>query len=84
MSLIAILKHSKGYGRCRSCGAPVVWVETVRGTRIPFNPPLAIARTQETLLAGDDTRTIEHVDSAVSTSHFATCPDATQWRKTKR
>jgi hypothetical protein len=25
-------------GACRSCGAPVMWVETKRGKRAPLNP----------------------------------------------
>lgn len=40
---------------CRSCAAPVLWVDTYGGKRAPLN--------------------------ADGTSHFATCPQADQWRR---
>ena len=74
---------------CSSCGAPVIWAETVNGHPMPIDlearadgnielveretlPPVAlyVKVTQPTL--GDAPRFV---------SHFATCPDATEWRK---
>jgi hypothetical protein len=71
---------------CRSCGARVLWVETVNGKRMPLdelpnpagkflldeskNPPLAIFAP----LGADGARFI---------SHFATCPSAEQHRRPK-
>lgn len=50
---------------CRSCRAPVVWITTAAGKRMPVDyvreagqPPPAGA------------------------SHFATCPNAADWRRT--
>jgi hypothetical protein len=62
-------------GTCRSCGADIEWVETVSGSRMPFNPPVRFV-TQFDL--DDD---VAEVDRAASVSHFATCPDADRWRR---
>lgn len=42
-------------GRCRSCGAEVLWCRTPAGKKAPIDRQ--------------------------GTSHFATCPQADQWRK---
>jgi hypothetical protein len=64
-------------GTCRSCGAPIEW-GTLRksGKRMPFNAIVPV-RT----FADDDRRVVVVVDSTVSTSHFATCPQAHAWRR---
>jgi hypothetical protein len=50
---------------CRSCKAPIVWIRTALGKRMPVN--------------------YERVNGccppASGTSHFATCPNASDWRK---
>lgn len=79
MAILRIYQDTRGRGRCRSCGAPVEWAELVTGKRMPFNPPIVVVRTQGSMLAGD--RTIEEVDSTVTLSHFATCPQAKDWRR---
>lgn len=56
-------------GTCRSCGAPVVWVVTARGKRMPLDPPLVT-------VVDDDGRTHRG-----RVSHFATCPDASKHRR---
>lgn len=48
-------------GRCRSCGAVVLWVETQGGKRMPVDYP------------PDESSLVE--------SHFATCPQAKEWRR---
>jgi hypothetical protein len=71
---------------CRSCGASIIWARTVAGKLIPldaetttlpaghfrletrFNPPTAVS-----VLPGP-----------VYASHFATCPQADEWRKESR
>jgi hypothetical protein len=80
MSVIQIYADSKGRGTCRSCGADVEWAETIRGKRMPFNPPIVAMRSQGSILEGDG-RVIEDVDTTVTASHFATCPDADKWRR---
>ncbi len=55
-----------GPGKCRSCGADVVFVETANGKRPPFNPvPMA------------DTKGVLQPAGA---THFATCPAAEEWK----
>jgi hypothetical protein len=66
---------------CRSCGAPIIWVLTEAGKRMPLDAkpekrwtidPLALRLNPDAPRArlGDT-----HV------SHFATCPNAAQHRK---
>lgn len=79
---IAIYADSRGKDRCRSCGAPIEWAEVVAsGKRMPFDRELVVVRTEGNPITG---RVIEHVDTSISASHFATCPDAQDWRGRKR
>ena len=61
---------------CRSCGAPITWIELVSGKRMPFDGELIYVRTAQ--VGG---RLVGEIDSSVSISHFATCPDAKDWRR---
>lgn len=73
--------------KCRSCEAPVIWTVTVKDKRMPVDaepspdgnveltptpvgPPLATVHAQPPL-GVDDLRL----------SHFATCPDAKDWKR---
>lgn len=75
--------------RCRSCPAEIRWAVTAQGNRIPLDveavsdgnlalladtePPIALVIAPgEQLLADDGTRYV---------SHFATCPNADQHRR---
>jgi len=70
---------------CRSCKAPVVWVRTRAGKRMPVDPEpveggniILSERDHATPLAvyvEADPGVMRHV------SHFATCPNADQHRK---
>lgn len=63
---------------CRSCQAPIVWIERVdSGKRHPYNPPLE-ARPIDRHVG---TRRLAAIDSTTAVSHFATCPQAHEWRK---
>lgn len=65
---------------CRSCGATILWVVTMRGRPMPLDAePVA-----------DGTVWIENGHVMLGTppdgvirwrSHFATCPQADRWRK---
>lgn len=59
---------SKQVTSCRSCGAPIVWLATAAGKRIPADA--------ETVTAGDT----QFEKAAGHISHFATCPEAKTWR----
>lgn len=79
MAILKIYQDSKGKGRCRSCGADIVWTELTSGKRHPFDgPEIVPVRTEGSMLEG---RVIEHVDTSVSSSHFATCKFAAQHRR---
>jgi hypothetical protein len=78
MSILRLYQDSRGAGTCRSCGQAIEWAELISGKRAPFDRIIPV-QTQAGVLEG--ARVIEDVDTAVSTSHFATCPDAKQWRK---
>jgi hypothetical protein len=77
--------------KCRSCGAHILWAETVKGRRIPldaeptdggnmtledrgrYKPPIATV-----LVAGAAPNDKPHYKS-----HFATCPNAANHRRSK-
>lgn len=80
MAVITIYADSKGPGRCRSCGAPITWAEQVNGKRHPFDGELVAVQTHGSMLTG---RVTEDIDTSINTSHFASCPDAKDWRKKK-
>ena len=78
MALIHIYADTRGRSACKSCQAPIEWAENVAtGKKIPFDGEIVPVRSYN----DDDHRLIEVVDTAVTTSHFATCPDAKDWRR---
>lgn len=62
---------SEVVARCRSCGARIVWIETAAGKKMPLDEKKA------TVVLDDGTVVTGRV------SHFATCPQAGEWRKGK-
>jgi hypothetical protein len=78
---------------CRSCDAPVLWVETSAGRKMPLDPepvedgnvvitaeaPLGL-RTEAVVLTKADLAQI-HPDRLRYRSHFSTCPHADQHRR---
>lgn len=80
MAIVKIFTRSKGSAACKSCGQPIVWAELVKtGARMPFDYPIRILERLIPLERVDG-RDVEEVDDRVSPSHFATCPQAKQWR----
>jgi len=57
-------------GRCRSCGAPVVWIYGAT-RRMICNPQVLTLITDEGLVVKG------------RESHFSNCPDADKWRRKK-
>lgn len=79
MAWIEIWRDSKGAGTCRSCHAEIEWAEVVKsGRRMPFDGRIVAVLTKRDPATG---RQIEVVDTAVTTSHFASCPQRDKWRK---
>lgn len=64
--------------QCRSCGASIEWAETFNGKKMPFDFPIVVVKTTGHPLR-DGGRILEEVDTDVSASHFATCPDGKKW-----
>lgn len=63
--------------KCRSCGAPILWVTMASGKSMPVNP-----ERLRVVLANAD-----YTEGTVITAyvpHWATCPNAKQHRKMKR
>lgn len=67
--------------RCRSCGAPIEWVLTSSGKRMPIVPkPGGNLRIQLDMFGGPPTAVIVTRGKGNYISHFADCPDAARWR----
>jgi len=63
--------------RCRSCNAEIMWIE-INGKRIPLNVKQVVGyQTADPLFSSERMRAV----AMVYTSHFTTCPQATQWSK---
>jgi hypothetical protein len=75
--------------KCRSCGAAVVWVETVKGKRMPLdvkpnekgNIMLREREGREPLAIYVSDQQRESSQLKLFVSHFATCPQSKGWRK---
>jgi hypothetical protein len=82
MAKTQIYGDTRGKSVCKSCGAPIEWAEMVAsGRKMPFDGEIVAVRTEH---EPGSHRLIEIVDLAVSISHFATCPNASNFRKAIR
>jgi len=77
MTDIGIYRDSRNAGVCRSCGARIEWAELTTGKRMPFDADIIVRSVHESPTG----RIIELVDMTRSKSHFATCPQANEWRR---
>lgn len=76
--------------KCKSCGAHIIWIQTREGKMMPCDPKpihykanhyggsLSLVTPDGKVERGDICIESEKVGY---TSHFATCPDASQHRK---
>lgn len=75
--------------KCKSCGAEIMWIQTVNGKPMPCDPkpiPFVEDKTGSLTLVTKDGRVVRAKADASSdefgyVSHFATCPNANQHRK---
>lgn len=70
---------------CKSCGAPIIWVKTEKGRRMPLD---LIPEEDGTWEFNEATKIAHHVSypqpsGTYRKSHFATCPHAASHRKEK-
>lgn len=74
---------------CRSCGAPILWAQTVNDRRIPIDADPVDDGNLVLTYPSPGTALALVVDPAQTTlgdppryiSHYVTCPDADSWRK---
>ncbi len=79
MAWIEVWAAGRNTARCRSCNARIEWATTVKnGKKMPFDAPIVAVSTKRHPETGE---AIDVVDSTVTTSHFATCPDAEKHRR---
>lgn len=64
---------------CRSCGAPVEWVVTEQGKRMPLN--LEPVQYGNIIVEAGVARYVPVGEGGDRVSHFATCPQSDEWRK---
>lgn len=75
---------------CKSCGAKIIWIETVSGKKMPCDPGLidAVDLEEGDLLVLEDGETLKvrpgHTVGEGYISHFSTCPDADEWRQQEK
>jgi hypothetical protein len=77
-----------GSPKCRSCEAPILWAETIKGRRIPIDRQPAHDGNIRLEDRGRFVPPIAHVltgqiDTQLTRyrAHFSTCPDAAKHRK---
>jgi hypothetical protein len=75
MPTIEVFADTKGKARCRGCDAKITWAEIVKtGRKMCFDgEPVALRTRHDT-----SHRLIEELD--LSTNHWATCPEAGQFK----
>jgi len=86
--------HALTEDACQSCDARIVWVKTTHGGRMPLDAEpheegsilVAFARDEPmgVVLTGDVLAWARDNDATLYRSHFASCPDAEQWRHESR
>lgn len=66
---------------CRSCGAPIQWAITRKGSRMPLD----IGSHPDANIVIDDAGIIDVVPAGqgVRISHFVTCPNASAHRRAR-
>lgn len=79
--------------RCRSCGAPVEWAETLGGKAIPLDLEerpdgnlrvVEVTRRGAPIVAYLSKEALGHPAAGRRVTHFATCPNAASHRKADR
>jgi len=64
-----VTRRMKSADKCKSCGAPIVWVRSVINKPIPLDPKIYRVVTEDGVV----------VKGRIS--HFATCPNADKFRR---
>lgn len=65
---------------CRGCGRPIVWAKSPDGSKkYPLDPRAPVFE-----VSGVDPVLIAKISPTAYVSHFATCPNADEFSKSKR
>jgi len=72
------------HGRCRSCNALVLWAKTKTGKWSPFDASPVRDGVRFVITNDDEPKAIHTKTGAGHTSHFASCPNAAQHRKSEQ
>jgi len=77
MTVEVVRSNPPKMSRCRAeeCGAVIEWVRTRNGRQMPITAPLVVRAEYERL----DGAKVVVIDA--SSSHFATCPAAREFRR---
>ncbi len=82
-------------GRCRGCGAEIVWVKTAAGKSMPCNPQLVpywerpgaagkeVLQLSGKVVSCDFEGLRDELSGFGYISHFSTCPQAKRFRRKK-
>lgn len=68
---------------CKSCGAPIRWLTTLRGKQIPIDPE-PVPNGNVVIEGNGRARVIGNgapADGPLYQSHFASCPSSAQHRR---
>lgn len=69
---------------CRSCGAPIIWaVHQATGSRMPLDPGYVDSGPRFTIDLTGQAHTVSDPNTTGHPSHFATCPQAGQHRRSR-
>ena len=78
-----------GVSRCKSCGKEIIWIKTTGGKNMPCDAGGILYREDpagDLTLVTRDGKTVKATRDKQSekigyTSHFATCPNESGWRR---
>lgn len=85
------MREKSNKGRCRGCGADIVWITSRKGKHIPCDPALLpVYEGGKEILFTDDGMTLKGTTNQQEggdllgygrKSHWSTCPEADRFRK---
>lgn len=73
----------KHYGKCRGCGAEILWAKTLSGKNIPLDTKAPVFMVTMDEVEGQKKPMALGIKSGM-VSHFSTCPDADKFSGGKR
>jgi hypothetical protein len=68
---------------CKGCGVPIVWAELENGKRVPLDPRPAVYEVTLEGIAPEALSATRADRRRFMVSHFATCPDANRFSRSK-